>query len=180
MRITGVVVAALVLAGCATNYGEMGFMGGVEAVQISATTFRISARGNSYTDPTTISDYALRKSAETTLAHGYDWFVTVGSQDRSVSGQTVRSNPLDATHNPGQISVTNYVSPGQDVMIEVGRGPRPRGAMDAREILTYVVPRTGGPARSAQAPAMADAPRTAPSPQPTQPGQLAKQTPSPK
>lgn len=45
-RATALMLAAGLLAGCATSYGDMGFSGGVRADQMSADTYRIVARGN--------------------------------------------------------------------------------------------------------------------------------------
>lgn len=147
------------LVGCATKYGDMGFAGGVRADQMSATTYRIVSRGNGYTDATTIADFAMRKAAETTLPSGHEWFRILGADDRSSSGTNVSTTPrttygsvtgygntamFNATTYGGNTTVTEYFKPGQDVMIEVGRGARPAGAFDAAETLTYVVPRTGG------------------------------------
>lgn len=154
-----IALAGLALAGCATQYGDMGWSGGVQADQISATQFRIVSRGNGYTGSTAVADYALRKAAETTVEHGYEWFMPLGAQDRSTKGQAVSTTPrttygtasaygntatFNSTTYGGNINVTDYVMPGQDLMIELGRGPRPAGALDARETLLYVTPRTGG------------------------------------
>jgi len=159
MKRLAIVAATLALAGCATQYGDMGWGGGVQADQISATQFRIVSRGNGYTGSTAVADFALRKAAETTLQHGYEWFLPLEAQDRSSTGQIVNRTPqttygtvnaygntatFNSTTYGGGVNVTNYVMPGQDLMIEVGRGPRPAGALDARETLTYVVGRTGG------------------------------------
>ena len=45
------VFTAIAVGGCATKYQDMGFSGGVAAQQMTADTFRISARGNGYTSP---------------------------------------------------------------------------------------------------------------------------------
>lgn len=152
--------AALLLAGCATQYGEMGFAGGVRADQMTATTYRIVSRGNGYTDGTTIADFAMRKAAETTLESGNEWFVILGERDRSSTELMTSTTPqttygqvtsygntatFNTTSYGGGTSVSEVFKPGQDVMIEVGRGQRPARAFDATETLTYVVPRTGGP-----------------------------------
>lgn len=157
MRALVAITCAAMLAGCATAYGDMGFTGGVQADQISATRWRIVARGNGYTDSTTIEDFALRKAAETTIQGGYEWFVVVGAQDKSGVGTIVNTTPqttygtatvygntasYSGTTYGGQTTVSSFVKPGQDVIIETGRGPRPQGAYDAAETLRYVLPRT--------------------------------------
>lgn len=85
-----VVVAAVVmgLAGCATRYQEMGPTGGVTAAPITDDLWRISARGNLYTDAGTIQDFVLLKAAETTVAAGRTHFVIVGKHDAGRGGSS--------------------------------------------------------------------------------------------
>ena len=64
----------------------MGFTGGVAAQQMTADTFRISARGNSYTSTTTIQDYMMLKAAETTKQVDGSYFVIVSAADASRTG----------------------------------------------------------------------------------------------
>jgi hypothetical protein len=78
---------SLVLAGCSTPYQEMGLAGGVHAQQITANTFRIVARGNSSTAHTTIQDYTLLKTAETTRQAGGTHFVIISAADASSIGE---------------------------------------------------------------------------------------------
>ncbi len=65
-------------------------MGGVAAVPTTNYTNRIVARGNGYTDPTTIQDYSLLEAAEVTLASGGTHFIIMNSADttRHSVGQT--------------------------------------------------------------------------------------------
>ena len=152
-------ISAVFLSSCATQYGKMGFAGGVRADQISASTYRIVSRGNGYTDSTTVADFALRKAAETTLESGNEWFVVLGNDDRSRSGTFSTTTPATTygtastygnttTFNSrtygGGTTVIPVFKPGADMLIGVGRGSRPSNALDAAETLTYVVPRTGG------------------------------------
>jgi len=147
----------VLLAGCATSYGDMGFTGGVSADRLSETTFRISARGNGYTDRDRVADFSLRKAAEATLEAGYTWFGIVSSEDRSSSGYVVNRAPTyttaqataygntaygSSTTTGGGSTISSYVKPGETMVIQIGRGPTPPGAMDAAETLRYVVPRT--------------------------------------
>src|SRR5262249_57668333 len=88
MRIVAVVLL-LALAGCATPYQNMGFMGGVEAQQMTADPYRIVARGNGYTGSTTIQDYTLLKAAETTRQAGGTHFSIISASDASRAGTIV-------------------------------------------------------------------------------------------
>lgn len=137
------------LAACSTPYQEMGFSGGVEAQQITGTTYRIVARGNGYTGGTTIQDYTLLKAAETTRAAGGTHFMIVSSGDASSTGSITTpghaqtsfvGNTAYTTFSPG--SVTEFVKPGQDTYIRVftvapGQPP-PQGALSADEIMQFV------------------------------------------
>src|SRR5690348_13073937 len=120
------VITALVLAGCGTRYQEMGFTGGVAAERVTADTWRIKARGNAYTDETTVQDYVMLKAAETTQAAGGTHFLIVGANDATKNEEivfgghantTVVGNQAFTTYSPP--SVSNLIKPGQDVYIRV-------------------------------------------------------------
>ena len=83
MRILVALVGLALLCGCATKYQDMGFTGGVAAEQITADTWRIRARGNAYTNSSTVQDYVLLKAAETTQAAGGTYFQIVSAADAS-------------------------------------------------------------------------------------------------
>jgi len=148
-NVLGALVLCFALAGCSTPYQGMGFAGGVEAQQMSADTYRIVARGNGYTSPTTIQDYALMKAAETTKAAGGTHFLIVSANDASRSnlvstpGQaqtSVYGNTAYTTFWPG--STYQVIRPGQDTYIRVitvppGTQP-PQGANSADEIIQYI------------------------------------------
>lgn len=137
-------VLAIVVAGCATQYKEMGATGGVMAARIDADTFQITARGNAFTDPDTIQRFALRKAAEETIANGYDVFEVVSARDRSRTG---RHSSAYGTARGGYVvawgSGWDIIKPGETVLIKMRRGPKPSdapaGVFDAREVLRYMV-----------------------------------------
>src|SRR5262249_32097886 len=130
MRIVGILLL-LALTGCATPYQNMGFMGGVEAQQMTADTYRIVARGNGYTGGTTIQDYTLLKAAETTKQAGGTHFAIISASDASRAGTIVTpgqaqtsvvGNTAFTTYSPAM--AYNYVKPGQDTYIRVFTIPR--------------------------------------------------------
>jgi hypothetical protein len=147
-----VVATAATLSGCQTQYQEMGATGGVTAAPITNDTYRISSRGNGFTDPTTIQDYSLLKAAEVTLASGGTHFLVVTANDatnRSVGTtpgtfQTnVYGNTAFTTYNPG---VTyDIVKPGQDLIVQVLKLPggtaSPPGSFDAQQVYNNISPR---------------------------------------
>lgn len=132
------------LGGCGTKYQEMGFSGGVAAEQMTVDTWRISARGNSYTGSSTIQDYVLLKAAETTQAAGATHFALISGADASrsativspgTSTTTFSGNTAFTTTSPA--IATTMIKPGQDVYIRVLRTPAP-GAFSAAEIIQFV------------------------------------------
>ncbi len=146
----------LLLGGCATQYGEMGFTGGVDSQRVTSDTFRIVARGNGYTSQTAVQDFVLLKAAETTKSAGGTHFLFVGSRDASTMGTietpgsartTFVGNTAYTTYNPGMVST--YIRPGQDTFIKVITVPSgvapPPGAILADEIIQFVGPRLKPP-----------------------------------
>lgn len=158
MRLLVGIVSALsiALSGCATKYQEMGLTGGVSAAPITDDTFRISARGNGYTNQATVQDYVLLKAAETTVQSGRTHFVIVTGNDTTY--QTSMTTPSTMTVNhigntsygtftPGQ--TISFVKPGQDVIVRAlpaNASPQEKaGAMDARQIIANIGPRVKRP-----------------------------------
>ncbi len=137
--------AGLALAGCATPYQDMGFMGGVRATQISADEAQITARGNGYTDPDTIQRYVLRKAAETTVAAGFDTFAVMNDADRSRSGEISTGSATAYGNSAYAVGYsTRIFKPGETVLIKMMHGPKPADApgnvFDAHDLLKYLTP----------------------------------------
>jgi hypothetical protein len=152
MRFVVAMLVAALSVGCATPYQGMGFRGGVDAQQLTANTFRILARGNGYTDATTIQDHALLKAAETTKQAGGTHFAIISASDASSVGHVVVPGQAH-TSVVGSTAYTTYtpatahkfIRPGQDVYIRIltvqlGQQP-PFGAFSADEIIQFVGPR---------------------------------------
>jgi hypothetical protein len=137
------------LIGCSTPYQTMGFSGGVEAQQMTSSTYRIVARGNGYTSGTAIQDYVTLKAAETTRQAGGTHFLVISAADASSAsyvstpGQmqtSVVGNTAYSTYSPG--STHHIFKPGQDAYIRVitvtaGQNP-PHGAIPAHEVIQFV------------------------------------------
>jgi hypothetical protein len=148
----GLFALALMTAGCSTPYQETGLMGGVSATQIDSNTFRVMARGNAFTSIDAIQNYALLKSAETTLAAGDDFFIILSADDRSrvnyfTSPGTATSNTsffgstatTNTTYTPP--TSTPIFKPGQALMIKTFKGQKPANdpsAFDAQEVVKYI------------------------------------------
>jgi hypothetical protein len=154
IRIATLALCGLLLA-CATKYQNMNFLGGVDATQIDSNTFRISAKGNAYTRSDRIQNYALMKAAETTLSSGNDYFVILGSQDttrrgvdvtpgKATSTTTITGGIATAETHYSDPDITEYVKPGQDLMIRVFKGAKPKdnaAAFDAHEVVSFLGPK---------------------------------------
>lgn len=156
--IAAVMVAATVvgLGGCATRYQDMGHTGGVVASPLTDDVWRISARGNAFTDETAIQDYILLKAAETTVAAGRTHFLIVGLHDASQRRETRLKNlyAWDSAETSGlQEGLTGKsaveVKPGSDIMIRLlplkATAEEKAGALDARQLVANIGPRVKRP-----------------------------------
>jgi hypothetical protein len=113
------IVLALSTAGCATGYHSTGFTGGYSDTQLAPDVFRVTFRGNAYTEPERVQDFALLHAAELALSHGYTHFGILSAG--SGSTQSSFTTPGQA-YSSGQVQVygrsafysgqTTYV-PGQ-------------------------------------------------------------------
>ena len=155
------VLAALSLAACATTptvYQPAtgpGVMGYVET-PIEHDRWRVSFRGAGGTDIQRVSDLALRRAAELTLAKGYDWFCIVG-RDASGAPGGVRPNvsfgfggadfggasAVGAGAGVGfDLSAPRPVTVTLEVLMAHGPTPRQPDTYDAREVLRSFGART--------------------------------------
>lgn len=143
------ILCCFTLVSCSTPYQDMGITGGVQASKMTDDVWRISARGNGYTDRTVVQDYVLLKAAETTIAAGRTHFVVVNQADASSQGtfrtaDTCSFSTYGATTfgscTPGVTSA--YVKPGEDVLIRtlpVTASPVEKAAaIDAQQIVRNI------------------------------------------
>lgn len=81
MKISTIIVLSallpcVMLTSCATGYGKSGlFTNGYDEKQLSADAYRVEFKGNEATSLQSTYEYAMRRSAELTLAKGYEYFV---------------------------------------------------------------------------------------------------------
>lgn len=140
---------AVTLAACSTTYGKMGLTGGVEALPVTSDTYRISARGNGFTDATTVQDYVLLKAAETAIGAGQTHFTIVNNRDASSTSYGQTSGSFNnwgggfVTYNPG--ITYDIVKPGEDLMVRVWTPKKgevlPTNTFNAQEVYTNINPR---------------------------------------
>jgi hypothetical protein len=156
IRLLAVLGMAALLSACSTTYSEMGVGGGVTASPVTNDVYRISSRGNGFTDATTIQDYSLLKSAETALTSGKTHFVILSGNDTTrVSTQytpgtmytNVYGRTAYSTYSPGYSY--DIVKPGEDLMIRVftpSAGQQlPASAFRAQEVFDSINPRVQRP-----------------------------------
>jgi uncharacterized lipoprotein YajG len=90
MRIVGILVAALALAGCATPYQPMGATGGYSELKLNEDTYLVTVAGNGYTSADRAQKIALLRAAELTIQSGFQRFIIVsGSVDNKYAGNVV-------------------------------------------------------------------------------------------
>jgi hypothetical protein len=149
------------LAACATPYQEMGMRGGVETTQLSSDTWRISARGNAFTDATKVQDFVLLRAAQLAMANGYTHFVVLGAQDTSKTETvTTPGSYTSNTHaSATMIGSTAYgtattrgtyappqtygfIKPGTDTLVKLLNTPPPAvPALEAQVVYNSLAPK---------------------------------------
>ena len=74
-------VSLALFAGCATSYHPKGFFGGYSETRLGKSVFRVDFLGNGYTRAERASDFAMLRSAELALQHGYPYLVVVEAEN---------------------------------------------------------------------------------------------------
>jgi hypothetical protein len=147
MRKLAASLVAVLLVGC-TPYQKMGFMGGVDELQVSDVTYRITAKGNGYTSADRVEDYVMLRASEIAISRGYPGFTVDSVADRSRVGEiTTAGQARTTTVVSGGVanSTTTYTpatthlvfKPGTAVFITLVRD----GGMDARMIYAQLAPK---------------------------------------
>ena len=95
MRLLSMFLLILALAACSTSYQPKGFGGGYSETQLDANVFRVSFRGNGYTNADRAEELALLRSAELSLKSGFTHFVIIDGQ--SSATHSTYTTPLQAT-----------------------------------------------------------------------------------
>ena len=105
MKLLASVVSFFLLVGCATSYQKSGFSGGYSETQLAENMFRVNFGANQYTGGIQASDFALLRSAELTLKHGYKYFILV-HESNHVSQHTT---PVETTTR-GNVIGSNFTA----------------------------------------------------------------------
>jgi len=123
MTLSILVVAVVMLSGCATTYQPQSFSGGYSETQIGENIFQVSFRGNGYTSRERASDFSLVRSAEVVLENGFRYFVIVESEKGSKVGAyttPTTSHTTGSSYGSGNYaygSATTTTSGGQTYFI---------------------------------------------------------------
>lgn len=96
------------LAGCATSYQPHGLSGGFSETQLDQNVFRVSFAGNGYTSGERAADFALLRSAELTLRHGFTHFAIVDGRSFATTSTYVTPVQSYTTMNVNTIGNTAY------------------------------------------------------------------------
>lgn len=96
------VLVALLVAGCATSYQPQGFSGGFSELQLDPITYRVTFKGNGYTDPERAEDFTLLRCAELALEQGASHFIIQSERSR-IDSSTFTT--------PGMATTTGTLSP---------------------------------------------------------------------
>ena len=142
------------LFGC-TTYQELGFTGGVTALQLNANTWIFKSLGNAFSNEIETSDFLMLKAAETALDNGFTHFAPLA--EKSGSKQYVYSSSgtssaysscgsggcSSSASASGPTSSTYYKPEGElkARFIKVTSGPSPGNAISAELIYRQLAPK---------------------------------------
>ena len=154
-------LGALALAGCNSMYGAGDYARGpgVYETPISADRVRIVHSGFAGMAPQQVEDVALLRAAERTVQNGFDWFVVDQRYNEVRPGRT---NGPFLSVGGGSTSFGRYSATGlgaglgfnlggsrppasiATLEVRMGRGPKPDGAYDARDVQRTIGARQPG------------------------------------
>ncbi len=79
----------VLLTGCGTEYQARGADGGYSEKQLGPALWQVDITANSYTDPYLIREFALLRSAQLAVQHGYTHFAMGDPQQGSTAKRFV-------------------------------------------------------------------------------------------
>ncbi len=96
-----IVIALIVLAGCATGYKSDGiFTGGFTETRLQEDMFKINFKGNRYTNRERASDFAMLRCAELTIINGYKYFLIINEDEYDKKSTYVAPTRYKTTQTP--------------------------------------------------------------------------------
>lgn len=146
------------LTACATPYQAEGLTGGYSDARLDENTVKVMFKGNGNTDKTIVENYALYRSAEVTLADGFDYFIifsgkTHKDENTYTTADSYHEFTKEEKKHGKKIKVKEgYYEPGETIdvisfksgmIIKMYHGKKPSNlvnAFDAHEIIKYLTP----------------------------------------
>lgn len=95
-----------ILCGCSSPYTAKGLMGGFTETQLDENVFRVTFKGNAYTDREKTADYCLLRCAELCIENGYSYFAIIDASD-STSSSSYTAPSYGTTTFAGNTAYTN-------------------------------------------------------------------------
>ena len=118
------VIAILLLTGCATTYQAKGVSGGYSDTQIDENSYRVTFAGNGFSAKDQVENMLLLRAAELTNEKGFDWFtVNEREGDEQVSEKYGRTDIASTA------------------IIKMFKGSKPDNASrsyDAKSVISYL------------------------------------------
>ena len=150
MRILIMAAAAALAAACASQapvYESRadGSRYGYAEMLVQPNRLRISYNGDTMTPRETVETYLLYRAAESTLEHGFDYFVIVAHD----ASENARYETLGARPRLGSVSVreiSNHTAMAEIIMFEGDEPPPIANVYDAREVTGALESRIQRPA----------------------------------
>jgi hypothetical protein len=126
------VLSFMVLCGC-TPYQSSGFGGGYSETQLAPNVYKVSFRGNGYTDSERVADFALLRAADLGLQHGFSHFVILNNADAVNEGtiyqpptySCIPSGPFINCNSTGG-GTTSFSKPSSENTVAYFKG-KPKG-----------------------------------------------------
>ncbi len=99
MKIIATLSMIMLLCGCATAYQPQSFSGGFSETQLDTNVFAVTFKGNGYTGRDKANDFALLRSAELAIEHGFKYFAIVDAQQYSMNSTYTTSTTATTNIN---------------------------------------------------------------------------------
>lgn len=142
------IAAVIATFACATPYQPHGMSGGYSETQLGENVFRVSFEGNGYTSAVRTADFALLRSAEVALAHGYDYFIVTGDASAAITSGGSHKGTGMVTSQPSTITTILCFKERPEGTAVVYEAKVVRAAMRGRYELDEVERRQNAPPRT--------------------------------
>ncbi len=124
MKLIAALSFFVLIGGCASSYQAQSFSGGFSETQLDKNVFKVTFKGNGYTQSERAEDFALLRSAELTLKHGFSHFAIVDGRQSADYGvmttptQSYTTGSVTAYGNTAYGSARTTTTGGQSFIIK--------------------------------------------------------------